>query len=271
MAIQWLSIEDFSYLTNNNNVNKTVEIPFTSGGGIDWQSIEDESLLFLLESSVFLVKVDGVIGYFDDGNFIAAEEDLTVELFEEHGMDAFSDIPINKLGEFNEFSILFLHEKGDLYRVKVEYTPEYNLLLASGDIKLESVGNIDFFKVDATTDRDVYMIVSVDSGESWNTLVDGEWEEIPPNADVVKDKGIELNDFNNVLPEQWNELRKFSDAIRFGYCIDGDTMIHSISGQFDMTGTWTSAYHGEHYDYKYINNSTIVITLKVDGDYKLNY
>lgn len=172
----------------------------------------------------------------------------------------------------DEVKILNMHEKGEEFNVGVTFIPDHALLLASGDIKLKSIGNIDYFKVDETAidDAEVKMIVSVDEGETWNAY-NGDWYEVEPDADVVLEQGTPAETFNNIPPTAWNELRKFSDAIRFGYLINGRATVHALRSQFDMSGTWKSAYHGEHYDYEYTDNSTMHITLKVDGDYKINY
>lgn len=172
----------------------------------------------------------------------------------------------------DEVKILNMHEKGEGFNVGITFIPDHALLLASGDIKLKSIGNIDHFKVDATAidDAEVKMIVSVDEGKTWNAY-NGDWHEVEPDADVVLEQGTPTETFNNIPPTAWNELRKFSDTIRFGYLINGQATVHALHSQFDMSGTWKSAYHGEHYDYEYTDNSTMHITLKIDGDYKINY
>ena len=158
-------------------------------------------------------------------------------------------------------------------RTKIEAT----LLLANSDISLKAVDNIDFFKVESTEigEAEVKMIVSVNEGKTWNTYDNG-WSKIEPNVETVNAFGIPKEIFNNIQPDEWNTLRRKSDKIRFGYLISYNNVsdksyISALNAQFDMTGTWKSAVHGRDFEYEYPNNSTILVKILKNGDYKINY
>ena len=108
------------------------------------------------------------------------------------------------------------------------------------------------------------------------TYDSGMWEEIEPTEQDVLESGISPGVLENIPSTQWNELRKYSDTIRFRYLInlneeDANLTVHALHAQFDMTGEWFSADKGVDYKYSYPDNSTIKVQILKNGDYKINY
>lgn len=227
-------------------------------------------------------------GYYKDGDIITIKElaqssdtPLLVGRYTEddtpHSLSTTQrfDLLNDDFLKSEDAEILVMHDKESEPLLNVDYVPEHQLLLASGDIKIESVGSINHVKVehDISEDAQIKVISSVDGGTTWQAF-NGEWYDVGPNRDDVLASGTPIDEFNDIPPIAWNEYRGESDIVRFGYLInvnDGDAMVKSIGMSYDAHGEWTSVYHGEWYDYKYVDNSTLVVNLKKDGDFKINY
>lgn len=215
-------------------------------------------------------EIDGVEGVFEDG-WRSFEESGKVELMS----DAHS-ITRDELEMINGKSvkIISMNEGSFVHVIKI---PDEGLLLANGDIALKSVDNIDFFDVvyEGAGDYTLKVIVSVDEGKNWSTYNSGVWEEVRNKEDIV-DYGMTPQQMKLIPSKSWNELRKYSNSIRFGYYIkynssDAYVRVESLNAQFDMTGTWKASIHGKDFEYEYPDNSTIKVKILKDGDYKINY
>lgn len=215
-----------------------------------------------------------------DGKMRIVQQDAIEEEFEEAPHEivttCFTD-HLSELLQHDDVKIYAFTEEYDDFQVNFKHTPSSALLLANGDIGIKAVDNIDFFQLDSTElgEAKVKMIVSVNEGKSWNTY-DGGWSRIEPTVDEVTKFGTPKEVFNTIPPAAWNDLRKKSDKIRFGYLInysevEDKAVIKAMNAQFDMTGTWKAAVHGKDFEYEYPDNSTIVVKLLTNGDYKMNY
>lgn len=179
---------------------------------------------------------------------------------------------------FTDFEIVMVTNSKQPPNLNISHVPSKSLLLANGDFALKTVDNIDFFKIDFSRvgDADIKLITSVDEGETWKSYDGSSWIDIEPNVDEVGLYGIPVEQFNNIPSEKWNDLRKYSNKIRFGYYLKHNepldvAKIHALNAQFDMTGEWFSANKGTDYKYSYPDNSTIKVTILKNGDYKINY
>lgn len=250
--------------------------------GIQWSPVDDTPRLFEKMNLWFLVKKDGVYGYYKDDDFVSlGTERPSSDDFKEFGMTNYgSNISkkfLNDLTSSKEYKIINYHEVMDT-QLNISVNPTEALLLANGDLSLKSVDNIDFFKLNYTRVEGavIKMIVSSDEGETWQTFDGGSWIDIEPTVKEVGNYGIPVSQFDIIPSDMWNELRQYSDTIRFGYYLKHTekidfAKIHALNAQFDMTGEWFSANKGTDYKYSYPDNSTIKVTILKNGDYKINY
>lgn len=215
-----------------------------------------------------------------NGKMRIVQQDDVEEEFEETPHEivttCFTD-HLTELLQHDDVKIYAFTEEYDDFNVSFKHTPSAALLLANGDIGIKAVDNIDYFQLDSTElgEAKVKMIVSVNEGKTWNAY-DGGWSLIEPTVDAVTKFGTPKEVFNTIPPAAWNDLRKKSDKIRFGYLIsytenEDKAVVKAMNAQFDMTGTWKAAVHGKDFEYEYPDNSTIVVKLLTNGDYKMNY
>lgn len=117
---------------------------------------------------------------------------------------------------------------------------------------------------------------STDVGKTYWTYVNGNWEEIDINdKDAFAVKGILFDDVPKTpllsLAEKTN-----SSIMRIAYLITENentsaVLIESISVTGSVLSGWESTLKGTDYTYKYISPTTLEITFKTTGTFKVNY
>lgn len=226
-----------------------------------------------------IISLDGVLYTVEDGVPRRIDGEVNGELIRSNGvMDLNVFLEAFELNDYNTVKFYGESHRDEEYSIMTKIIPDKALLLANGDLSLKAVENIDFFQVDFTKigDAEIKLIVSVDEGETWQTYESGMWEPINPTVEEVDLYGIDTSVFNLIRPERWNELRKYSDTIRFGYLLKHNeeldfAKVHALNAQFDMTGVWKASVHGKDFEYEYPDNSTIRVKILRNGDYKINY
>ncbi|WP_110955225.1 LamG domain-containing protein [Anaerosinus massiliensis] len=102
------------------------------------------------------------------------------------------------------------------------------------------------------------------------------WEDIE-NFDELKTVGISYDKMSSIQRDKWDELTVGNfKGIGFAFLLgeelyESTAAIDSLSMQVDMKGSWDKAIHGTDYIYGYPRNNLLRVTLKTDGDYKINY
>ena len=163
--------------------------------------------------------------------------------------------------------------------VKSDMIPVGQLIQPTDDIDIGRIENFDNITVTANASGAgiVKLIVSVDSGATWYSLIDGVWTIIDiSDISKIKANGMNPISFNAVTKEQWAELRGSSEKMRFAYYLEIDNVTDvantdELSMTVDMRGTWIAAVPVTEYHYYYLNNHSITINLLTDGDFKINY
>lgn len=122
-------------------------------------------------------------------------------------------------------------------------------------------------KVLVTTDRTAYQSYDF-ATQAWKAV---------DHTDIaaVKANGIDAAQLTNIPRAAWDTLTAGKDGIGFAYLpsIESTSDVCSVDEltlQVDMRGTWERASEAD-YTYAYPNNTTLRVTLKTDGDYKINY
>jgi hypothetical protein len=157
--------------------------------------------------------------------------------------------------------------------IDINAIPKDRFLMASGDKDLSSVGNIDYFNITGTGNN-LKIIVSIDSGVTWQTFNTDHWENIELNIDEVKFNGINITIFNNINSTYWNLLNT-NKKIRFAYLLSVDNItdiekVDNLELQYDSQGKWIQAKE-DSYDVEYASNTQLQIFIKFSGDIKINY
>ena len=151
------------------------------------------------------------------------------------------------------------------------------LVVQNEDISLTNVENIDSFTLTATESGTgtIRIIASFDSGATWKSYYSGAWNTIDANnlAEVETD-GMTVTNFNDLTPVNWGDAVT-AGKVRFAYLlkigeITDEASVDALSSQLDMKGYWIEASEDE-YEYAYPANTTLELTLKANGDYKINY
>lgn len=122
-------------------------------------------------------------------------------------------------------------------------------------------------KVLVTTDRTAYQSYDF-ATQAWK-VVDH------TDLAAVKADGIDAAQLTNIPRAAWDTLTAGKDGIGFAYLpsIESTSDVCSVDEltlQVDMRGIWERATEAD-YTYAYPNNTTLRVTLKTDGDYKINY
>lgn len=117
---------------------------------------------------------------------------------------------------------------------------------------------------------------STDAGKTYWTYINGNWEQISINdKDTFAVRGISFDDVPKTpllsLVDKTN-----SSMMRIAYLITenentSSVLIESISITGSVLSGWESTLKGTDYTYKYISPTTLEITFKTTGTFKVNY
>lgn len=209
---------------------------------------------------------------------------VTQEMFDSYGMDevalaAVNDAALKSLTSSTPKLLVWTDDLFLTHSIQLTAIPPAKLVLASGDIRLDYVENVDGFTVTAnqTGNGVIRLIASVDGGVTWYTYSSGVWSVINHNdLAEVKANGIPPDVFNLIPSADWMVLIGTSKTIRFGYYLEIDTSTDvaatdRLTAQFDMLGSWDMAQPYVDFVYRYTNNSTVQVRLFNNGSYKINY
>lgn len=273
---------------NNDNPNGTQPHLGVYGGLYAWGNWKQYCVIG--KDDEFSTIVDGVL---------TPIPDYTPDKFEDNKttIDAVNGI-INDLD--NGYQII-LKDKEDLYIKGIKQTS--GLVAGKNDILTTMQRNIDYFKAICNTDDDSFIkiVFTMDSGNTWYTYNNGNFEEIDINlplkphaqltdnekqnlADTTKailDKGIAYSELENLDFNGFNMKR-----IRFAYALsivdkDSTCINRELQWRFDSSGNMikmaNSEYsidlYGHKVDFKTkITNDLIKVNIlsNTDGDEKDN-
>jgi len=245
---------------------------------VTWHRISDTYTQEIYFETVKYLFQDGdTIKRYSDGTWVdVGPAPVTQTMFDTYGMDSLVGVNISTLVAPQ---LLVWTDGTNSKTCRLTATPYPKLVLASGDIRLDYIENIDGFILTYNQSGSglIRLIVSVDGGVTWKTYSNGTWSTINHNnLAEVRANGIPPNVFNFIPSTDWMTLIGTSKTIRFGYYLEMDAATDAaatdkLSAQFDMLGSWDLAQPYVDFSYRYTNNSTVQVKLFANGSYKVNY
>lgn len=229
------------------------------------------------ETVKYLFQDGDTIKKYADGAWVdVGPAPVTQEMFDTHGMSSLVGVDVSPL---TAPQLLVWTDGTGSKTCRLTAVPHPKLVLASGDIRLDYVENIDSFNLiyNQTGGGVIRLIASVDGGVTWKTYSNGVWSTINHNdLAEVKANGIPPDVFNSIPSADWMTLIGTSKTIRFGYYLEMNASTDvaatdKLSAQFDMRGSWDMAQPYVDFIYRYTNNSTMQVRLFNNGSYKINY
>lgn len=183
-----------------------------------------------------------------------------------------SELEVN-LEDFKAITSFSNFTDGVIEKMKMNAIPYGRLLIANGDINLSNVEHIDYFKLTAIG-KNIRIVCSVDSGNTWKTFKVDKWVDINLNIEDVRANGMSIELFNSINDVFWNELIT-TKKIRFAYLFSMDNIadteaLDKLELQYDGKGKWIQLKE-DKYDVVYTSNSILEIVLKESGDFKINF
>jgi hypothetical protein len=265
----------------------TVEVTLNGSGYIVFDAIDIDDTGYLFSSIVkHLLKdeTSNEIYTINSGSIVSIGNGaLTEDMFINNGKDNVSEFVqaiFDQLVNSNVGIYNYTTEEGVTNKnITIEYIPEPQLILPTGNIDISSVENIDSIALTAnnTGSSDLKIIISIDEGVTYKTFNGSIWETVDhTNLTDVKSNGMTITELNALSSVQIMSLIGTSNKIRFGYYMEitdpSETCeTDELSITFDMNGEWKKATHKTDYHYKYLNNTTLQIELFSNGDFKINY
>ena len=169
---------------------------------------------------------------------------------------------------YKSISSIAVNTSNTDYTLDINATPLDRLLIPTGDIDLSSASHIDYFNITAT--GNLKIVCSVDSGLSWKTFKNNQWEDIASlSVNDVNANGLTIADFKAISEVYWNLLIT-SNKIRFAYLLCDTVSIDELKIQYDGQGYWVEAKDSD-YDVIYASNSLLQVKLYFAADVKINY
>lgn len=214
-----------------------------------------------------------------------AQAPATKAIFVSDGMDSLTSVTNTEIEQLTSMSPQVLAcNVGTIDASKnstITFTTKPQLVLATGDIDLTYVDNLDSVTLTATTSGSAILkiIVSKDSGVTWQAYSVGtaQWINVDTGVlDDVKTDGMTVSTLNSLNTANWTALIGESHALRFGYYMEqvssANTLnTNTISMTIDMTGVWQVAIRGTDYSYSYPGEDLLRVNLLANGNYKINY
>jgi hypothetical protein len=237
----------------------------------------------------FLIRDNNLLKTYNTAWETLSDEGTTIEeLFKTSGMkklDALytevlvNEVPYKPLDDLsNNFEVLYFTELlNESSSVTLNIDSEPQLVVAKGDIDLRTIEYINQFRFTVSeigTSRIKYSI-SVDSGNSWLTYINGDFAEIN-SVESTSASGMDTVTINSIPTDKWNEVVSNTEKIRFAYYLELDSMgdellVDELVLDCKMRGTWLSLVEKRDFDYTYPNKTLLKVKLFSDGDYKINY
>ncbi|MBV1816842.1 signal peptidase II [Clostridium cochlearium] len=181
-------------------------------------------------------------------------------------------ITINKT-KFKKVEGFEVREDGVIKTLTTKAIPFDRLLIPKGDMNLSNVEHIDYFKLTATG-KNIRIVCSVDSGNTWKTFNNEKWVDVNLDIDSVRASGMTIELFNSINDVFWNELVT-THKIRFAYLFSQDSIadveeLDNLDLQYDGEGKWVQAKE-DTFDVVYASNTLLQVYVKFSGDIKINY
>lgn len=167
---------------------------------------------------------------------VGAKEDLTLETFERYGVDKATMEYINLARASllsDEPKIIFINKelihntirefgtyKGEIIEMKrfADLSPEY----------VQYVRNIDITANSGNANDVLKFIVSNNDGFTWWTYHEGTWIEVIKNNGIIVEKGMTLNEINNLTEAQLQVVSENVDSFKIAWYMFKDSMVSSL-------------------------------------------
>lgn len=186
---------------------------------------------------------------------------------------------IEDLKALGKFKVLTLSDLPDQQTLQVRAVPNPQLVLPKGLIPLDSFAGIKQVRAIATVSSSAACRILVTTDLSSYYTYDAaavEWDEVNIADVSAITAGIEAADLANIPAVAWDVMISGAKGIGFAYLLDlqktADVCeVDELQMTVDMKGSWDMALPGTDYTYGYPLNTVLRVTLKTDGDYKINY
>lgn len=112
---------------------------------------------------------------------------------------------------------------------------------------------------------------------SYKTYKNGAWQDIgPTDLAAVAANGIDYANLPNIPRAAWDTLLSGVNKLGFAYlptiaAVTDTCEVDELTLEVDLKGTWEMALPGTDYTYGYPDQSTLRVTIKTNGEYKINY
>lgn len=209
-------------------------------------------------------------------NWDALTESEKLALFESTDYEVPTVADLATLGKFK---VLTLSDLPEQQTMQVKAVPKPQLVLPKGLIPLDSFAGIKQVKATATVSAGAVcgIMVTTDLATyyAYDAAAAADWIETSV-SDVSAMTSIDAADLANIPAEAWDALTSDAEGIGFAYLLNTEHTtdiceVDTLEMTVDMKGSWDMALPGTDYTYGYPLNTVLRVTLKTDGDYKINY
>ena len=184
---------------------------------------------------------------------------------------------IDELKALGEFKVAVYDTSSSKPTVSVVGVPQDQLVLPKNLISLSAYGGVNNVSIthNLTGSAEIKLAVTLDKETYYTLDSSGEWVEI--SLDNVYADGLSLTKLTEITRNQWDKLLT-EEVEEFGFCFllhkvnpSDEANIDNLILTVEMRGRWVGAVHGTEYNYEYIDNTTMRVTITNAGTYKINY
>lgn len=158
-------------------------------------------------------------------------------------------------------------------KLNVTAVPFNQLLMPNNDLVFDNTGTISFYTLAATLQGTgkLRVIISLTSGATWHTYVNGKWLSISPTVDAVLTNGIEPSQLAYISSSDYEKLQPNPEKIRFAYALSLDTtQDKALADSLVFTKKKGEWLHYADADVSY-GNDDMLVSLYKNGIFKINY
>lgn len=180
---------------------------------------------------------------------------------------------LKTLGEFN----CMIYSDTEDSKFMIKGVPKDQLVIPNGLISTLNFSTIKHINLinDIAENGVIKLAITLDKSTYYTfNFTTSTWDIISTTAEDVLEKGLTPQSLASISEDSWTALLKMGEgSIGFAYLLSTSAMADSVKVDtlimtVTMNGMWK---HTTDYEYGYATNRSILITLKSDGDFKINY
>lgn len=282
----WICNRELNKITKLLNTDYTQNIQYNVGNyPVGFGDMTGLSVGYIVNHFKYLIVDNNKIKTWNDSVWeLLRESNIPVnDDFHNKGFARLIDLNESTIAtlETSEFDILMWTDQiQNEYSIKTYAIPNHKLIIQNTDLSIDTVSKFNKVKVysELIGHSAIFkIIVSTDSGNTWKTYTEGNWQVIDVfDLDNVKNNGMTASFFNNLSETNWFDLLNDATTLRFAYYLNIDELsdnvkIDKTEMDINIKGYWKPVDCDGPVTYEFRSLTELRVFITDNGNYKINY